>query len=143
MPIAESQLKVREFPGSESNPEILKYYKATSLGGHPEDGSTPWCSAFVNWVMQEAGYRGTRRANARSWLDWGEKLTTPRVGCITVLWRGALDSTQGHVGFFVAALPNRIVLLSGNQGNQVSRLEYGSGRVLSFRWPREIDKLHG
>lgn len=138
--IAESQLGIKEFVGGKSNPEVSKYFSATGLGGHTTD-DVPWCSAFVNWVMERAGYRGTRRANARSWLDWGMKLEEPKVGCIAVLSRGVISAGQGHVGFFVAALPSRIVLLGGNQNDGVCRHEYGSGRVLEYVWPRELDRL--
>lgn len=138
--IAESQIGTEEFPGSESNPAITKYFRATGLGGHPDD-SVPWCSAFVNWVMEQAGYRGTRRANARSWVDWGARIPGPKRGAIAVLWRGHPESKQGHVGFVVDTAPYRVILLGGNQGNRVGRQEYSSGRVLTYLWPRAIDLL--
>lgn len=139
--VAIGELGTREFRGSETNPEILKYWKATSLGGHPSD-EVPWCAAFAGWCLQQAGYRGTRRANARSYLSWGEELLEPRVGAITVLWRGDKLGPNGHVGFLTAVLPYRVVLLGGNENNGVSFKEYGSGRVLQYRWPRELDRIH-
>lgn len=139
--VAQQEIGVKEVPGVRSNPRILEYFAHTRLGGNALNDSTAWCSAFVNFVMDKAGYKGTRRANARSWLDWGEKLHEPRLGCITVLWRTHPDSPQGHVGFLSAVLPNRVVLLGGNQNNEVGNHEYGDGRVLGYRWPRELEKL--
>lgn len=138
--IAKRELGVKELPGARSNPRIIEYFAHTRLGGSAIEDSTAWCSAFVNFVMDQAGYRGTHRANARSWLDWGDKLDEPRVGAITVLWRNSRESGAGHVGLFVAGLPQRVVLLGGNQSNAVGYQEYGEGRVLGYRWPRELDR---
>lgn len=134
--IAKGELGVAELPGARSNDRIVEYFSHTRLGGNAINDSTAWCSAFVNFCVDTAGYRGTHRANARSWLDWGVRLEEPCVGCVTVLWRGHPDSPQGHVGFFASALPHRVVLLGGNQNNRVGYHEYGDGRVLGYRWPR-------
>lgn len=139
--VAQAQLGVKEAPGAASNPEVLKYYRATTLGGKPDD-SIPWCSAFANWCMEKAGYRGTRKANARSWLDWGEHLEEPRLGCVVVLWRGDMQSSQGHVAFYFAARgKDKIVLLGGNQADRVCYSQYGVGRVLEYRWPSDAEQL--
>lgn len=137
MAIAKGELGVKEIPGARSHPRILEYFGATRLGGAPED-ETPWCSAFANWVLREAGINGTHRANARSWLHWGTPvpLDEPRLGAIAVLWRDSPESPKGHVGFLASTLPGRVVLLGGNQGNRVSYREYGSARLLALRWPQ-------
>lgn len=141
--VALAELGVQEFVGKDTNPRIAEYYKATGLGGTPEDSSTPWCSAFACWVMEYAGYRSTRRANARSWLTWGQALPVnqPRYGAIAVLWRGDPEALTGHVGFYVGhADENRVWLLGGNQANRVGYQLYGTGRLLGFRQPRELDR---
>lgn len=140
--VAKLELGTKETPGSESNPEVLKYYKATTLGGHPDD-SVPWCSAFANWCFEQAGYRGTRRANARSWSAWGEHLDEPKRGAVVVFWRGDPHSAQGHVGFYLGTpRPHVLSVLSGNASNRVGIDEYGTGRVLAYRYPRDLDKVH-
>lgn len=140
--IAMKELGTKEVPGAGSNPEIQKYYRSTSLGGSPGD-DVPWCSAFANWVLEQAGYRGTRRANARSWTTWGQNLEQPKRGCIVVLWRGDIASSQGHVAFYLGSpRPHVHTLLGGNQGDRVCFQDYGTGRVLSYRWPTDLDKLH-
>ena len=136
--LAKAEIGVKEIPGARSNARIIEYFSTTRLGGPAGGDSTPWCSAFCNWVMQQAGYIPTRRANARSWLTWGEEIDEPRLGAIAVLWRDNPVSPAGHVGFYVASLPNRVVLLSGNQNNAVGYKEYGTGRVLSYRWPKGV-----
>lgn len=139
--IAEGQLGTREFAGKASNPEVTKYFAATTKGAATPD-SVPWCSAFANWVMDQAGYHGTRLANARSWLDWGMIIEEPKVGCIAVLESMDRGPKAGHVGFFVAGLPHRVILLGGNQLDGVCRREFGIGRVLGYRWPKDSDRRH-
>jgi uncharacterized protein (TIGR02594 family) len=134
MAIAEAELSagVREIPGPEDNPRILEYQRATALGA--TDDETPWCSAFVNWCMMQAGIARTNSAAARSWLTWGTSLAAPRLGCVTVLSRST-DPTKGHVGFFVDDDgPEYLRLLGGNQGNAVSIRTYRAELALGYRW---------
>ena len=99
--------------------------------------------------MEQAGIRGTRLANARSWLDWGDDQTrytpldNPAFGCVTVLWRGSPNSWQGHVGFCVGREGNRLLLFGGNQtGSAVTIQPYGVNRVLGYRWPPGYPVMH-
>jgi len=135
MAFAEAELAagVVEIPGPENNPRIVEYHQATDL--EATDDETPWCSAFVNWCMKQAGVARTNSAAARSWLSWGKALAAPEPGCVTVLRRGD-DPTKGHVAFFVDADgAGHIRLLGGNQGNAVSIRSFPIDRVLSHRWP--------
>ena len=126
---------VSEVPGPGANPRIVDYLRSTSLGAAMAAGDeTPWCSAFVNFCVESAGFAGTDSAMARSWLKWGRDTNTPVTGCIVVLERSAPPS--GHVGFYVSENGGRIRVLGGNQGNKVSIQEYARDRLLSFRVPR-------
>lgn len=140
--VALGEIGTREIPGPLTNPRIAEYYKSTNLGGLPEDSATPWCSAFCNWVMEHAGYRTLRRANAKSWLGWGMALplAEPRIGAITVLWRGDPAAETGHVAFYGGAHKDQVWLFGGNQNNEVGWQLYGTGRVVGYRWPRDIDR---
>lgn len=133
---AQHELGIAETPGDVDNPRIVEYHSATTL--HAKDDETPWCSAFVNWCFKQVGIAGTNRANARSWLTWGQQIAEPRLGCVAVLWRESPTSDKGHVAFYVGpdpARPNKIILLGGNQGDKVSTVPYEKSRVLSYRWP--------
>jgi uncharacterized protein (TIGR02594 family) len=143
MQIAEDELGIHEdgLPGSH-NQRILAYHQTTTLRATTDE--TPWCAAFVNWVMIKAGYRGTNNALARSWLDWGQTLDQPREGAITIIKKKgatidqATGSTTGfHVGFCVSATLTLIRLLGGNQGDQVkySNFSLNSWEVHGYRWP--------
>lgn len=132
MLIAEGELGTSEIIGKKHNKKILEYQKSTSL--QASDDETPWCSAFVNWVMKQSGIPGTNLANARSWLNWGTAIKEPKIGCVVVLKRGN-SAWQGHVGFFVGQREGFLKILGGNQGNKVSIQEYPKNSLLGFRWP--------
>ena len=123
---------VSEVPGPASNPRIDAYLATVGMQSGDE---TAWCSAFVNWALDQAGIGGTGKPNARSFLDWGDPCE-PRVGAITVLWRGAPDGCQGHVAFLLGWSSASVFLLGGNQGDAVSVASYNTQRVLGHRWPK-------
>jgi uncharacterized protein (TIGR02594 family) len=142
MTIALAERGVRERVGEADHPRIVQYLATTSLPERMHHDETPWCSAFANWCVEQAGYRGTGKANARSWLTWGTSLPIdePRHGCIAVFWRGDPMSPQGHVGFYVRNGTNRIWVCGGNQLNAVSISAYPRHRLLGYRWPSIGDR---
>jgi conserved hypothetical protein TIGR02594 len=134
---AEREIGVTEIPGEVHEDRILQYHKCTSLKA--TDDETPWCSAFVNWCMERAGIKGTNSAAARSWLDWGQVLDTPREGCIAIFKRGKPPS--GHVTFYVGPSPDPTYIncLGGNQGDMVKCSRYAIADILGYRWPKGYD----
>jgi uncharacterized protein (TIGR02594 family) len=140
MAIARAELDVREVPGINHHPRILAYHATT--GAAPKTDEAPWCSSFVNWVMREAGYRGTDSAGARSWIRWGTELTEPRANAVMVTLRDGDDVENGsvsgyHVGFLVRSDGDSFVMLGGNQGSAVSEKsrKYANYKEWWFRWP--------
>jgi uncharacterized protein (TIGR02594 family) len=126
---------VREISGPHHNLRILEYLNATTLGDAGGD-ETPWCSAFVNFCCRVGRVSSTGSAAARSWLSYGFPLhDEPRLGCITVLWRGDPHGALGHVGFYLGDNGGAVHLLGGNQGNRVSVQSFPRTRVLAYRWP--------
>ena len=135
MAVARKEMGTKEYAGDADNPDVVKYLKSVdtlSVSAQRND-ETPWCSAFVNWCMEEAGIKGTENAAARSWLQWGSELAEPEIGCVVVLWRGSPAGWQGHVGFFVKETLTTVSLLGGNQGDQVNISKYSKDRVLEYR----------
>lgn len=126
---------VREIAGPHHNLRILEYLRATTIGDGGGD-EVPWCSAFVNFCCRIARVNGTGSAMARSWRTWGFACEPPRIGAVVVLWRGAVDSPQGHVGFYLGSNGGSVTLLGGNQSNRVSVQSFPIGRVLAYRWPK-------
>jgi uncharacterized protein (TIGR02594 family) len=140
--VGELERGVREVPGPSANPRIVDYHRATSLKATSDE--VPWCASFVCWCLEAAGVASTRSAAARSYLSWGVGVSVdhPPVGSVVVLSRGATAAgpdvvdAPGHVGFCWSFLsPSGVVLLGGNQGDQVSLVVYPRSRVLGIRWP--------
>lgn len=129
--IAEKELGVSEIPGSDHSKRIIEYHQATTLRSVADE--VPWCAAFVNWVLREAGIKGTGLANARSFLDWGKTCEFTK-GAVVVFKRGN-TSWQGHVGFAVDQNLLAVKVLGGNQGNKVSYKWYLKKDLLGYRWP--------
>ena len=118
--------------GKEDNKDILKFFEAI---GHNwvENDEVPWCAAFLNYILQVSGMENTRKLNARSFLEIGEKVTEPKIGDIAVFWRLDPQGTLGHVGIFVAQDEKSIFVLGGNQSNQVNIIAMPKLRLLSYQ----------
>jgi len=123
-----------EFPGAADNPRIVEYLESTNIGApYNENDETPWCSAFVNWCMEQVGIFGTGSAAASSWREWGKELEYGEEGCIVVMSRPG----GNHVGFYLEEVDEGVLVLGGNQGDQVSRAWFDWDRITNFRWPDE------
>lgn len=128
-----------EVVGSLHNPVIVNWFKEL---GHPEikDDETPWCSLAMNIMAKRCNLAMSNALDARSWMKVGSLVTEPKIGHITVFWRGKqVGGWQGHVGLFAGYndTKSQIFTLGGNQGNSfqiraypVNSAEFG---LLGFR----------
>ena len=128
MEIAMGELGQQEIFGAEDNERIVGYFTAVSY--RATDDETPWCAAFANWVLMEAGIARTESAAALSFAKWGVKTTKPKYGDIVVFDHG---NGRGHVGFFMGSDGKNVSVLGGNQNNQVNITKFALGRVAHFR----------
>ncbi len=129
MLVAERELGVREIRGGKDNPRILEYHDHTTLKA--TDDETPWCSSFQNFCFDSVGINGTHSAAASSWLDWGQELTRLRYGAILVFKR----SGGNHVAQAVAWDSENVLILGGNQGDEVSVAMHTLSNLRGIRWP--------
>lgn len=122
----------RTIHGEKNNSDILKFFEAI---GHDwvKNDEVPWCAAFLNYILQISGIENTRKLNARSFLDIGEKVSQPILGDIAVFWRLDPKGTLGHVGIFVAQDEKNIFVLGGNQQDQVNIMPIPKIRLLSYQ----------
>lgn len=137
-----AHIGVRETKGKAATAEIVAMYAAA---GRPDITSDEihWCSAFVGMCTYKAGLPrlidiGVPKDEAlmaRSWLKYGTKLDEPKVGCITVLKRGAPPA--GHVGFLTGWGDGYVRVLGGNQSDAVNEARFKESDVLGYRWPPE------
>ena len=130
-----AEFGVREIPGKEDAPEILRYFRDAG-DMNVETEATPWCAAFLGAMLKRAGYAGTGSLLARSYLDWGDRLDDARFGAVAVLSRGD-DPNAGHVGFLLSDTNGKLYLLGGNQGDAVTVASFDKARLLGLRWPKE------
>lgn len=121
----------------EENAEEAKtlsaFFKST-VGIDLNPAKTAWCAAFVDAVLKTTGSEGTGKLNARSYLDWGKPVDTPKVGDVVVFSRGDPNGWQGHVGFYMGTNEDgTIKVLGGNQSNSVSVSDYSADKLLGYR----------
>ena len=138
--VATNELGVHEIPGPKSEARIIEYDSHTTLKATSD--STPWCSAFANYVADTAGeqykFKGTHSAAARSWLDWGVVLATPVKGCIVVIDRkDASNPNAAHVCFYDSNNGNgTIKCLGGNQSDSVKFSNFPTTKIIGYRAPK-------
>ena len=141
--IAAAELGIAEISEAKKhNQRIIEYHSTTTLGAKTDE--IPWCSSFVNWVMNQSGIKGTNNALATSWATWGIGVKVPYKGVITVIKRknknsdaSTGSSTGYHVGFYQSSTSGLITLLGGNQSDKVksSGFYLRSYDVIAYRKP--------
>lgn len=128
---AQSFIGLREVKGPQHAADILKFWKDIKRGGIKDD-ETPWCAAFVGAMLERSGVQSTRFESARSYEAWGVKLAQPVRGCVVVFSREG----GGHVGFVVGQdKAGNLLVLGGNQSDQVNVRAFPRSRVTAYRWP--------
>lgn len=128
---ARKLIGLKEISGKAHSPEIVQMWKDIRRGGIKDD-ETPWCAAFVGAILERVGIQSSRFESAHSYLDWGSRLNSPVNGCVVVFARNG----GGHVGFVVGATKDGgLLVLGGNQDNEVNVKAFPWTRVVGFRWP--------
>jgi uncharacterized protein (TIGR02594 family) len=131
---ARKLIGLKETVGASSNPAIVQMWRDIKRSGIKDD-ATPWCAAFVGAMLERAGVRSTRFESAKSYLDWGQLLALPVVGCVVVFTREG----GGHVGFAVGRdKAGNLLVLGGNQGDAVNVKAFPVSRVTGYRWPADL-----
>jgi uncharacterized protein (TIGR02594 family) len=103
------------------------------IGGNPTGRGSLWCARFMNMVLQHNGYRGTGSDMARSFANYGQRVSGPQIGAIAVMGR---KGGGGHVGVVsgIDAGGNPSVV-SGNNGNRVREAPISRGRIYAYVMP--------
>lgn len=138
--LAQRFVGLRETAGPKDNGFIVW---AHSLCGLDTSDETPWCSAFVNalaWIMR---LPRSKSAAARSWLNVGMPIEIEKAEPgydVVVLKRGTgpqpgpeIVNAPGHVGLFAGVDQAFVLVLGGNQGDQVSIARFPIANVLGVR----------
>lgn len=129
------EIGVHEIPGPKSNPRIEWYHSFTAAGEAPDE--VAWCSSFVNAGMISSGYPGTRSKAASSWRGYGVR-NGLQVGAILVFGKSDPDAKgTGHVGFCAGWNGRYVLVLGGNQNQQVSVARRDISALVDVRMPTE------
>jgi uncharacterized protein (TIGR02594 family) len=93
-----------------------------------------WCADFMNFILRRSGGAGTKSRAARSFLKYGKKLDSPRVGAIAIMYRAGPNN--GHVGIVRGTDgQGNPIIVSGNHGNKVMVSTYKKERVIGYVMP--------
>lgn len=137
---ARKYIGLREIKGVKHNPTILKWLDDMGKYGTENkawwrDDETPWCGLFVGHCLGETGrYVVKNWFRAREWdnAQLMTKLDKPAYGCIVTFTRQG----GGHVGFVVGVdAKNNLMVLGGNQGDEVKIAAFSRSRVTGYYWP--------
>lgn len=141
--LASRFLGVHEVDGPDAHPVILAMLQACARWISDDD--TAWCGAFVNAIAHLLELPRPRNPlGARQWLTVGAPVPLERAipgFDVVVMWRGSTPQpgpevigAPGHVGFFAGRDSNgNVLVLGGNQGDEVSIAAYPASRVLGIR----------
>lgn len=122
----------------EKNYHVLVNTGQTTISNKKGGNNSAWCAAFVNWCLIKdgrsignPGFVETKRnrgmdpergrANAFERLSNFVEIKKPIFGAIAIVHSGGPGQ---HVGFVYAKSGDRIVVLGGNQANQINFSEF-------------------
>ena len=128
--IALKEVGIAESHGKDHNKRVLEYQATTS--GKYTDDETPWCGAFISWVLTKANIKHGIKIpeRARAWSSFGSPTNNPIVGTIAVKSRVG----GGHVCIVVGKdKDGNLLCVGGNQNNEVNIGTYKKEVFESFR----------
>lgn len=106
------------------------YLKYCGNTFEPTDGENgPWCAAFMNWCINEAGYSNANSASSLAPINAVagkkyKKIESPVYGCIVVYKHSS--KWKGHTGFLYGKTKTgKYILIGGNQDDTIRFDEYG------------------
>jgi len=127
-----------------SSTSPIKYlnYEGVPQGMRSTKESTPWCAAFVNYVLEESGYVG-EEANPLAvenwngtWRTWknGIKINGPSYGALVTFG-------DNHIGFVVGITEDEkeLLVLGGNQNDEVNVSQYQIKSNFKYFLPKEYE----
>ena len=139
--LAQRFIGVSEVAGTASSPHVLAMVRWDL--DCPEGDDVPWCSAFMNYITWLLRLPRSKSLRARVCLLLGGAIPTEeaRAGFdVVILKRGGgnqpgpdVINSQGHVGLFAGIEGGKVLVLGGNQTDEVNVSRYPVGRLLGIR----------
>lgn len=132
-----------EIKGAKHNPLIVEMWEVGFTATNQakrltekvwQNDETAWCGGFMAYVFAKANLANhipQAFPLARSWANAGTRLSKPAYGCVVVFSRNG----GGHVGLCVGRDKHgNLMILGGNQADQVNIKPFAKSRVLAYRW---------
>jgi uncharacterized protein (TIGR02594 family) len=132
--VAYKELGQKEISGLQENPHIVEYFKTIGAKENYRDDVDDWASAFAEWSLNQVGIKGPKSDEPFSWLEWGQDLAKPVIGCIVVMSFSGLH----HVGFYFGEDDDFMQILGGNEDDAVHIFRYPKSAVFGYRWPSNM-----
>ncbi len=112
--LAEAELGTFKIPGQDD--QRVKTYCTETFQNDDVYMQDGWCSAFVSFIMREAGYKFSPNNTDFGWMYVIHRVPDPKPGDIAML--------DSHIAFYVGQKINKeglhvVGLLGGNQDYQV------------------------
>ena len=130
LPIARSQLHVREKSGHNDGPAVEKYL--TYTGNRKGD---PWCASFVSWVFGQAGYTAPRTAWSPALFPTAKRTKVVQPAVVFGIYFAA-QQRIAHVGLVIQMRGNWLYTIEGN--TDVSGGREGDGVYRKLRHVKTI-----
>lgn len=135
------RIGTHEIKGAKHSPLVLSMWEisfsATNQKCWIKDDETAWCGGFVGYCLGKDNNSALTKHipkdfyRAKSWANSGTALNKPAYGCVVVFSR----TGGGHVGFVVGKdKKGNLMVLGGNQSDQVSIIPFDKNRVIAYRW---------
>jgi uncharacterized protein (TIGR02594 family) len=100
------------------------------IGTNPTHRRSLWCGAFMDMVLEQAGYKGGGNL-AKGYLRYGHRVP-PEVGAIAVMGRRG----GGHVGVVSGFDANgNPIIISGNHNRTTAEAVYPRARIIAYVAP--------
>lgn len=129
------KLDTTEYPGPKSNPEIIALAKEAEVSKIYTSDETAWCAVAHTVLALRAGkivsFKGYDRLRAKSFADFGSKVTIPMLGDTLVFIRPG----GGHVGLYIGEDEECYHVAGGNQSNQYNISRIAKSRLSAARRP--------
>lgn len=139
--LAQRFVGCKEVPGAGANPQIMAMLQLDQKW--PDNDEVSWCSAFTNYIAWLLRLPRSKSLQARSWLNVGTVIPIEEAEPgfdVVIFKRGSgeqpgpeVTDAPGHVAFFAGREGDQVLVLGGNQGNQVQIARYPREQVLGVR----------
>lgn len=142
--VARRCIGVEEAPGDANNPQIMRapeiiaatYPEMAQYCSYYTGDDIAWCGLAMAFFMTMAGHRPVfgeddlhRFLWAEAWADWGVKSSKLTPGAVVVL--------DNHVALYERTEGGNMILLGGNQADQVKESPFAESGIKAIRLPVE------